>query len=222
MVHTGKWWFKKLINVVATGLALFTAGGTLNWTMAWVYYVIIIGYIVFNWHVLHPELQVQRSMLKDGTKKWDMITAPFITIIGPLAMILTAGLDKRFDWSSVPIQIQIFGCLLLLIGASLDTWAIKANKFYSETVRIQYERHHVVIANGPYRLVRHPGYTGKILASIATPLMLGSLIALIPCSLIVLGYVARTILEDVTMQRHFKGYYDYTKKVPYRLLPGIW
>ena len=56
MVHTGKWWFKKLINVVTTGVALFTAAGTLNWSMGWVYYVIIIGYIVFNWHVLHPEI----------------------------------------------------------------------------------------------------------------------------------------------------------------------
>jgi protein-S-isoprenylcysteine O-methyltransferase Ste14 len=122
----------------------------------------------------------------------------------------------------MPHQFHFVAGFLVLLGASIVLWAKKANKFYSETVRIQYERHHAVITEGPYRYVRHPGYMGYMILSISVPLMLGSLPALFPSIFIVMGYLGRTILEDVTLQRQFKGYYDYTKKVPYRLFPGIW
>lgn len=190
--------------------------------MAWLYMTFMITYIITSRRFTHPELHILQSMRVDGTKKWDLVTAPLVTILGPLAMLLTAGLDKRFEWSHIPFLIQITACLFLLIGSGIALWAKKANKFYSDTVRIQYERYHVVITDGPYRYVRHPGYVGYMILSISAPLMLGSLPAMFPSTFIVLGYLARTILEDVTLQRQFKGYYNYTKKVPYRLIPGIW
>lgn len=137
-------------------------------------------------------------------------------------MILITGLDKIYDWSCMPQQLQFVAGFLVLFGVIIVLWTKKTNKFYSQTVRIQYERHHFVITDGPYRYVRHPGYLGYMILSIAVPIMLGSLTALFPSTLIVLGYLARTILEDLTLQRQFKGYYDYTKKVPYRLIPGVW
>lgn len=137
-------------------------------------------------------------------------------------MLLITGLDKIYQWSSMPHQLQFVAGFLALFGASIVLWAKKVNKFYTEAVRIQYERYHAVITDGPYRYVRHPGYLGYMILSISAPLMLGSLTALFPSALIVLGYLARTIYEDVSLQRQFKGYYDYTKKVPFRLFPGIW
>lgn len=58
-----------------------------------------------------------------------------------------------------------------------------SNKFFSGTVRIQKERGHTVVTTGPYRFVRHPGYLGYIIFSMATPLLLGSLWTLIPAGL---------------------------------------
>jgi protein-S-isoprenylcysteine O-methyltransferase Ste14 len=144
------------------------------------------------------------------------------TVIGPMAILLFTGLDKIYQWSSMAHQLQFVAGFLVLFGASIVLWAKKTNKFYAETVRIQYERYHAVITDGPYRYVRHPGYLGYMILCISAPLMLGSLTALFPSTLTVLGYLARTIIEDVSLQRQFKGYYDYTKKVPFRLFPGIW
>ena len=56
----------------------------------------------------------------------------------------------------------------------------------------------------------------------ATPLMLGSLWALIPAGLSALLYVVRTALEDKTLQDELGGYRQYAQRVRYRLLPGIW
>jgi len=222
MTQTKKWWLKKIAHVLLIGLSLFVAAGTHRWTMAWGYVFINMSLVIINRNVLHPELLSERSMRINGTIKWDLLTAPFVTSIGPLILYLIAGLDKRYGWSMMPSLIQFLALILLLIGTLIGTWTIKSNIFYSETVRIQYERRHVVITDGPYRFIRHPGYLGCILASFATPLMLGSWVALFPSAILIFGYLSRTYLEDVTLQRQFKGYYDYTKKVPYRLFPGIW
>jgi protein-S-isoprenylcysteine O-methyltransferase Ste14 len=54
------------------------------------------------------------------------------------------------------------------------------------------------------------------------PLALGSLWALIPAVLSCLLLVVRTILEDKTLRDELTGYEEYTQRVRYRLLPGVW
>lgn len=94
--------------------------------------------------------------------------------------------------------------------------------FFSAMVRIQAERGHAVISQGPYRFVRHPGYAGGIVYQIAVPLVLGSWWAFIPSLLAVACLILRTVLEDHTLHSELDGYQDYAQHVPYRLFPGIW
>ena len=70
--------------------------------------------------------------------------------------------------------------------------------------------------------MRHPGYIGVIVVHLATPIMLGSLWALIPAGIVACLMVVRTALEDRTLQDELDGYRAYAKRVRYRLLPGIW
>jgi protein-S-isoprenylcysteine O-methyltransferase Ste14 len=52
--------------------------------------------------------------------------------------------------------------------------------------------------------------------------MLGSLWALIPGGLSALLMVVRTALEDKMLLNELDGYKDYTRRVRYRLVPGVW
>ena len=97
-----------------------------------------------------------------------------------------------------------------------------ANAFFSAVVRIQDDRGHAVASGGPYRFVRHPGYSGSLAFELATPIMLGSLWALIPSGLNALLIVVRTALEDRTLNEELDGYREYAGQVRYRLLPGVW
>jgi protein-S-isoprenylcysteine O-methyltransferase Ste14 len=108
------------------------------------------------------------------------------------------------------------------MGSLLSTWAAGVNRFYSRFVRIQTERGHAVISDGPYRYLRHPGYLGQILFSLASALALGSLWALIPGSLFALLLVVRTGLEDRTLLEELEGYRDYRQRVRHRLIPYLW
>jgi protein-S-isoprenylcysteine O-methyltransferase Ste14 len=96
------------------------------------------------------------------------------------------------------------------------------NRFFSAVVRIQRDREHTVVTSGPYRLIRHPGYAGALITSLAIPLLLGSLWALIPAALVVCLLILRTALEDRTLQEKLDGYREYAGRVRYRLLPGVW
>ena len=70
--------------------------------------------------------------------------------------------------------------------------------------------------------MRHPGYAGGALSYVAVPVMLSTLWAFIPAALLIAALIVRTALEDRTLQDELTGYAEYTQKVRYRLLPGIW
>jgi protein-S-isoprenylcysteine O-methyltransferase Ste14 len=134
-----------------------------------------------------------------------------------------AGLDVRFQWTApLPLGYHIAGLLATSLGYALFLWAMASNAFFSQGVRIQAERGHMVATGGPYRYVRHPGYVGTILAQLGTPFLLGSPWALVPSGLSAALFVLRTWLEDKTLMQELPGYTEYAYQTPSRLLPGIW
>ncbi len=80
----------------------------------------------------------------------------------------------------------------------------------------------MVIDSGPYRYVRHPGYSGALVFTLASPVALGSRLALLPAALVAVLLVIRTALEDRTLRAGLQGYEEYTRRTPKRLLPGVW
>jgi protein-S-isoprenylcysteine O-methyltransferase Ste14 len=114
------------------------------------------------------------------------------------------------------------GLVLAVLGQLLSSWAMASNKFYGRFVRIQKERGHYVITDGPYRVIRHPGYLGVILTALGTALAIGSLWSLILTILISVLLIVRTALEDKVLQAELEGYGTYAANTRYRLFPGVW
>ena len=97
-----------------------------------------------------------------------------------------------------------------------------SNIYFSTAVRIQYDRGHTVASGGPYHYIRHPGYLGMIIYHLSTPIILGSLWALIPASLTIALFIICTLFEDNTLKNKLEGYKEYAERVEYRLMPGVW
>jgi protein-S-isoprenylcysteine O-methyltransferase Ste14 len=211
-----------VIQTLLIAAILFIASGRLDWGWAWAYLGVGVGILVINASVLPPELIAERGQIKEDTKRWDKLLGASIAI-PTLGTVIVAGLDKRFEWSpQLALAIQVIALVFYALAQGLFTWAMASNKFFSGTVRIQEERGHTVATGGPYQYVRHPGYVGYITSWIATSLALGSLWALIPAGLVMGLMVVRTALEDRTLLEELDGYQDYTARVRYRLLPGVW
>ena len=217
-----------LIYVVLLPFVLFIAAGRLDWTMAWVYIGIHIAFTIISRLIvyrLNPDTLVERgrSMQAEDTAVGDRLMVVIVGLFGPLAIWTIAGLDDRFGWSpDLSFLTQAIALFFVVVGYALGTWAMAANAFFSAVVRIQEDRDHRVVTSGPYRIVRHPGYAGGVVSSIAMPLMLGSFWALIPAGIALIFLVIRTKNEDKMLMEELPGYTDFAQQTRYRLVPGIW
>jgi protein-S-isoprenylcysteine O-methyltransferase Ste14 len=220
-----RWLIQITVWCLIFAASLFLAAGRLDWAMAWVYVGLLVADKILAALILIPrnaELLADRSR-NEGPRDLDRVLAAVMALYGPVVTLIVAGLDYRFGWPPpIPPAIQIGAVIVAALGSLLAIWAMASNRHFYGTFRINQEGGHAVASTGPYRSVRHPGYAGAILFQLATPLILGSLWALIPAVLTVVAIVARTALEDGKLQVELDGYADYAGRVRARLVPGIW
>jgi protein-S-isoprenylcysteine O-methyltransferase Ste14 len=214
--------------IIFISACLFIAAGTVRWPEAWVF-TFVYGFLAVGSRLLvaqrHPDLLVERGQAASaqGTKRWDKVLAPLVSIVGSVAILVVAGLDYRFGWSpDAPAWVKVAALVAIILGFAFSTWAMLANRFFSAVVRIQSDRGHRVVDAGPYRYVRHPGYVGAVVCYLAIPFALGTLWALVPGVLASALIVARTALEDRTLRAELPGYAEYAQRVRRRLLPRVW
>lgn len=215
-----------IVVLVAPFIPLIISGQW-SWWQAWAYALVsILAFVVSRIIVnrVHPDLIQERARFLNAkdTKSWDKLLAPLLGL-GTILILVVAGLDKYYDWTSASsLTINLIALFGIIFGYSFSSWALVENRFFSGTVRIQTERGHHVISTGPYRIVRHPGYAGGLFGYIFIPLLLNSVWAFIPAILLGIVMVIRTALEDKTLQAELPGYKEYTRRTRYRLLPWIW
>ncbi|MFC2165953.1 methyltransferase family protein [Acidobacteriota bacterium] len=211
------------IFLIVIAAALFLTSGRIDWWMAWIYIGLLIVHMVITLSLIDPDLIEERTKIKKDAKKWDRIIVLLLVWLGPMAALIVAGLDMRYTWTQpLSLSLQILGIVLIVSGYVLGEWAMVKNRFFSAVVRIQKDRGHEVITDGPYHYIRHPGYVAGIVGALGTPLLLGSFWAFIPMGFMILIIAIRTALEDKTLRNELEGYREYSSQTRYRLLPGIW
>ncbi|MEO8597061.1 MAG: isoprenylcysteine carboxylmethyltransferase family protein [Candidatus Solibacter sp.] len=209
-------------SLTIMAICLFGSAGRLDWSNAWVLLGLSFAAGVAFTVGCDPELAAERRKVKAG-KSWDKVLVGITVLLGPMAVWITAGLDHRFQWShGVSSSAFPAGLTAAVLAAALITWAMRSNRFFSAVVRIQKDRGHTVVDGGPYRFIRHPGYTGMSVFTLVTPFILGSYWALVPAAATASVIVLRTIMEDATLHSELDGYADYAHRVRHRLLPAIW
>ena len=220
-----RWVLQITISVLIFAVSLFLSAGRLDWVMGWVYVgLLVAGNVVLALVLIprHPELLSDRAR-SEGPRDLDRILAGIMALWGPMATLVVAGLDHRFGWSSqMPLAVQLGAVAVAALGSALTIWAMASNRHFYGVFRIDKAGGHTVAMAGPYQIVRHPGYAGAILHQLATPLILGSLWALVPAVLSAGAHGVRTALEDQRLQEELDGYRAYARRVRYRLVPGIW
>jgi protein-S-isoprenylcysteine O-methyltransferase Ste14 len=211
-----------MMSVILMAIILLVSAGKIDWIYAWVYITSSLLVIIINAFIFPTELISERGRKKENIEKWDRLISGLITFPW-LALYIVSGLDIRFGLSlELASWIHITGLVIFALGNAFVSWAMISNIYFSTVVRIQYDRGHTVSIGGPYRFMRHPGYVGMIIYLLASPIILGSIWALIPASLAVILFIIRTAFEDNTLKNKLEGYKEYAEKVKYRLIPGIW
>lgn len=208
------------------GLCLFVSAGTVDWAGGWLL-LLILAYAAIGEVVVlaarNRALLTERSRpLRDPAfEPWDRQ----ITLVAGmlfLAVLVVSGLDHRFGWTpALPGPVMATGAAAALAGNSLFLWAMASNGTFFRGVRIDAD-HHDVARAGPYRIVRHPGYLGAIIAQLTMPIAAGTLVALLPAALGAAALVRRTQLEDRFLIESLAGYAAFAGQTRYRLVPAVW
>jgi protein-S-isoprenylcysteine O-methyltransferase Ste14 len=206
------------------GVVLFGSAGRVDWVWGWVYLAIYLASTLVNAWFLRRDAELVAERGQPGTMPgWDKALGGLWSLAQFVLLPLVAGLDVRFGWTGpVDLVWYLAGVLLFAAGLALFGWAMIANAYFSTVARVQPERGQTVCREGPYRVVRHPGYAGAILQSIGSPFLLGSVWALLPAVAAGALMAARTSFEDRMLLSDLPGYDEYARHVPHRLVPGVW
>lgn len=204
---------------------IFLPAGSIRWRPGWLFLAVMVlafGLSAVVVARVNPTILRARSRFQPGTKGWDK--ALLAVILPAMVAILPIGaLDAgRFHGSVVPPWLVGLGYAAMLVGVAVTAWAQAVNPYFEPGVRIQSERHQRVIDIGPYRHVRHPGYVAALLLFVGMALSLGSFWALAPAALASALLIWRTALEDRRLRAELAGYEDFSCRVRWRLLPGVW
>jgi protein-S-isoprenylcysteine O-methyltransferase Ste14 len=104
---------------------------------------------------------------------------------------------------------------LAVLGCVFAWWArLHLGSLWSSTVTRKAD--HRIVDTGPYRVVRHPIYTGLIVALLATAAALGTPTAFAGVALMIAGIVMKARLEEKFLRQEFgREVYDaYARRVP--------
>ena len=202
-------------------LLLFFAAGTTEIASLRAYLATFSGLLLVTMLAVHPDLAEERIHAYEGAlDSGARLASGFLFLLTVVAAALDVG--RLHESDNVAAGIRLAALLAFSAAVAFQASAMIVNPFFSPVIRLQGERNHRLITLGPYRLLRHPGYLGMVVAIPASALALGSWLALIPGLAFSVVIIRRTACEDQFLKVNLPGYTDYSGKVRYRLFPGIW
>lgn len=171
----------------------------------------------------------RRSRSKTGTKQ-DKSTLGMIWVV--IALSITAGIFVARSRSlrgalwmfELPEShwIPALAVALFALGLVIRWWAIiTLGRFF--TVDVVIEKDHEVVESGPFRYVRHPSYTGVLLAFAGWALTLENWVAiLVVLAPIFVAFVRRMNVEEAALRGALGERYVAYMRRTHRLVPGLY
>jgi protein-S-isoprenylcysteine O-methyltransferase Ste14 len=182
---------------------------------------LVLGLVYFASEVL---LSVTRRGRSKTGEKQDRSTLKVIWIV--IIASVTAGIFVAGNWRAGALPygrvFEVAGVVLFAAGLLLRWWAIiTLGRFF--TVDVVIEKDHELVKRGPFKWVRHPSYTGVLLAFVGFALTLRNwgaiLVVLVP---IFAAFVRRMNVEEEALRGALgERYLAYMRRTK-RLVPGVY
>lgn len=207
-------------SAILLAALLFGGAGRFDVPRLWAFLGVYAVLTLAAMYLVDPELARERRRPGGKRLPWGfhLLTVLFVM------HLLVAGIEAgRYRWTPpVPVALECVALVAFGVCWGVVVWTMHVNPFYSSVVRIQTERGHTLVTNGPYRCVRHPGYAATIVVCLASGMALGSWAAELLLLPLVPFMLCRAVKEDAFLKKNLPGYAEYSARVRHRLLPGVW
>jgi protein-S-isoprenylcysteine O-methyltransferase Ste14 len=142
-----------------------------------------------------------------------------VALVGPGRWYGNSWLHERFRPRAAAVD--WLGAAMLFAGALLAGWSRRMlGRNWSLAVTLK--RDHELIQRGPYRAVRHPIYTGLILAFAGTALAIGEWRALLAVVILGVSFWFKLRMEERWLGEQFGEVYARYRARTKALVPGVW
>jgi len=186
----------------------------------------VFGYVYAVWIFLFIFWMIGAGVVKSTERRESASSRASYTvfIIASYLLLFTRKLSVGFlGWRFVRESsfIEYAGFAITVAGALLAVWArVYIGRNWSSNVTIK--QNHELIQGGPYALVRHPIYSGLLLATLGTAITIGEVRGLIALPLSFAGWQMKSMVEERFMREQFgRQYVDYERRVR-ALIPFVY
>lgn len=155
---------------------------------------------------------------EDRHSSWIILTSTFVNV-GAFIFFCSRGIGT-IPWHAQ--WVSLCGLLICAVGVGMRYWAIiTLGRFFTSAVMVQSDQS--VIAHGPFRFIRHPGYAGALLFGVGGALACANWAAMlffVLCHGAAFRY--RVTLEEAVMLTHFGATYAAYQARTWRFLPFVY
>jgi protein-S-isoprenylcysteine O-methyltransferase Ste14 len=158
----------------------------------------------------------ERETLYSRLSHYTPLAVAVILLVAPHVPLPV--LNDRF--APVSLGLVQLGAALTVVGVAFAVWArLRLAGNWSSDVTLK--RDHELIVDGPYRWVRHPIYTGVLVALIGTGLAVGEWRAAVAVVLAGVAWWRKLTIEEVVMRRQFGDAYSRYAERTRALIPFV-
>lgn len=219
-----KVWQGQLKGIVGLWLLLMLPAWSLSFWQGWLFWLVFsvsTGFISF-YFLKHDPALIETRLKAGPTAEREPSQKRIQTAasVAACAMVVVPGIERHLTGLPLPFSVVVLGNIAFLIGIWIVFLAFRENTHASSIIEVKSGQN--VIATGPYGIVRHPMYSGCVLAFIASFLALGSVWSLPFAVALSLVIVVRLLDEEKYLKANLPGYTAYCRQVRCRLIPSVW
>ena len=234
------WAIRLVIMLLALG---FPIALVLAWAQprsanrAWIYVVIIAGamgihayssgigiirvcWIIFVVVWLRAAASTKRPVYRESSGERERYW--FLLVIAYLLMFKSSSLPSPFDWLAIPHTESSawIGAFLCVIGLLFAIWArVILGRNWSGVITVK--EGHELIELGPYRIVRHPIYTGILAMFAGTAIAIGYFGGVLGLLLLFVSFWVKLRSEEDLMLKQFPEKYSAYQHRVKRIIPFL-
>jgi protein-S-isoprenylcysteine O-methyltransferase Ste14 len=176
--------------------------------------IVVWALLSVYWEIAATKASAATSSESSGARAFHVVVTNLgiILILAPLY-----GMGRLWP---VWIPLMAAGVIIEAMGAGIALWGRHAlGRNWSG--RIAINKGHVLIRSGPYKVVRHPIYTGLLIMSIGAALVTGERLAVVGLMVVFFAYWRKVRLEETKLSLAFGPEYEVYRRETWGLLPGV-
>ena len=184
------------------------------------YFVIVLGWYFMELVQFARQQQWRPENAPVGPRSfWLAFAACVATTVAVLSAAPHAAPGAAIGHGALVFAI---GMGILVAGVALRVWSFfSLGQYFTFTVKVS--RDQPVVTRGPYRLLRHPGYTGGLLAIVGIGLLNGNWVSMATVALLWLALIVwRIHIEENALMTTLDGRYRAYAAQHKRLIPLVW